>query len=247
VVHICNPSYVGEISRRLQVQGQPKQKSWDSFWKIAKAISAGGVAQVVEHLPNKCKTLNSNPSTNNMRYVENYLGKGIKCGHLCPMWMLTKGQLLQSATFPIQSSHGDRHGWLPLHWCLTFQEQRAVLSPQYSITFQRISQPPGSRLVTFHHGGRQWLLLFGIDTSNYALAFMARIRINQPHLYSWSTLFGWMTFHELLLLAMTLISQQKKHNSRLRPMKQGVRKPDRWEPWLGCWFKKKKSHPRLLM
>jgi hypothetical protein len=36
----------------------------DPIQEVTKAKRAGGMAQVVEQLPRKCKTLSSNPSTN---------------------------------------------------------------------------------------------------------------------------------------------------------------------------------------
>jgi hypothetical protein len=34
-------------------------ETWDPIWKIIKAKRAGGVVQVTEHLPRKCKALSS--------------------------------------------------------------------------------------------------------------------------------------------------------------------------------------------
>jgi hypothetical protein len=44
VLHGYNPSYTGVIGIG---PGQPRQKVWDSIWKITKAKRSGGMAQVV--------------------------------------------------------------------------------------------------------------------------------------------------------------------------------------------------------
>jgi hypothetical protein len=55
VIIIINPSYMRSVGRR------PAQaKSTRPYLKIATAKRAGVVAQVVEWLPRKCKTLSSN-------------------------------------------------------------------------------------------------------------------------------------------------------------------------------------------
>jgi hypothetical protein len=41
-------------------QHQPEQKMQDPFQETTKAKQGLGVAQVVEHLPSKCKALSSN-------------------------------------------------------------------------------------------------------------------------------------------------------------------------------------------
>jgi hypothetical protein len=48
-------------------------KKQDSISKITRAKSAGGMAEVVEHLSSKCKTLSSNSSTtkNKIKYNKN--------------------------------------------------------------------------------------------------------------------------------------------------------------------------------
>jgi hypothetical protein len=63
VVHACNSSYLGnrEIGR-IMVQTSLGKKR-DPISKITRAKRAGGVAQVVEPLPSKCKALSSNPKT----------------------------------------------------------------------------------------------------------------------------------------------------------------------------------------
>jgi hypothetical protein len=62
VVHFCNLNYVGSINRRTVLPGQSGQKV-RPYLKITKAKSAGGVAQVVDLPPSKCKAMSSNPST----------------------------------------------------------------------------------------------------------------------------------------------------------------------------------------
>jgi hypothetical protein len=44
-------------------------KKWDPFSKITRAKMAGGVAQVIEHLPSKCEVLSSNFSNANKKLV----------------------------------------------------------------------------------------------------------------------------------------------------------------------------------
>jgi hypothetical protein len=65
VAHTCNPSYSGG---RDQEDGSSKPSQANgSQDPILKKYStqkwAGGVVQIVEHLPNKCEALSSNPST----------------------------------------------------------------------------------------------------------------------------------------------------------------------------------------
>jgi hypothetical protein len=65
------PHYEAGIGR-IVVLGQPRSKTQDPIQKITKTKRAWGVAQVVEHLPSKCKALcsSSNPSTNNKKKVK---------------------------------------------------------------------------------------------------------------------------------------------------------------------------------
>jgi hypothetical protein len=53
VVHTYNPNYMGGIGRTISVQASPEKKH------EALAKRAGGVAQVVKHLPSKCKVLST--------------------------------------------------------------------------------------------------------------------------------------------------------------------------------------------
>jgi hypothetical protein len=53
VVHACNISYSGGRSRRIKVQGWPRQKSKPYLKNKLKAKMDWGVTQVVERLPNK--------------------------------------------------------------------------------------------------------------------------------------------------------------------------------------------------
>jgi hypothetical protein len=59
VILTCHPSYVGKQNK---VQASPGRKQ-DCIPKITNVKSSDGVAQMVEQLPSKCKTLSSNPST----------------------------------------------------------------------------------------------------------------------------------------------------------------------------------------
>jgi hypothetical protein len=50
--------------RKIAVQSQPRQIVHKTLpLKYTTRNRAGGVAEVVEHLPSKCEALNSNPST----------------------------------------------------------------------------------------------------------------------------------------------------------------------------------------
>jgi hypothetical protein len=51
---VCNPSYLAHRGQDVRPAQQKISKKW-----------AGGVAQAVAHLTNKCKALTSNPSTPN--------------------------------------------------------------------------------------------------------------------------------------------------------------------------------------
>jgi hypothetical protein len=53
---------VGSINRKMTIKVCLGIKR-DPLSKINKAKRAGGVAQVVEHLPHNCEALNSNPNT----------------------------------------------------------------------------------------------------------------------------------------------------------------------------------------
>jgi hypothetical protein len=56
VVHVCNPSYTGDTSRRIAVGGQPPGKNTRLNLKN-KRKRAGGMVKVVRCLPSKCKAL----------------------------------------------------------------------------------------------------------------------------------------------------------------------------------------------
>jgi hypothetical protein len=60
---IYNPSYAGDIGRRIMVPGQPRQKCKILLENNSEEKSAEGVAQVLECLPSKCKALSPNPSS----------------------------------------------------------------------------------------------------------------------------------------------------------------------------------------
>jgi hypothetical protein len=64
VVQVYNPSYVGGIGRRIAVQIWTQTKMPDPYPKNNnnnQSIKlARGVAQMVQHLPSKCRALSSN-------------------------------------------------------------------------------------------------------------------------------------------------------------------------------------------
>jgi hypothetical protein len=60
-VYCYNPSHPGGTGKRIEVQEQPGKNA--SPYLKNKAKTAGGMAQVVEYLPSKCKALNSTPKT----------------------------------------------------------------------------------------------------------------------------------------------------------------------------------------
>jgi hypothetical protein len=64
VVHNCNPNY-SRSSDQEDCGSKPAQANslQDPILKKKSQKRAGGVAQVVEHLPTKCEALNSNPIT----------------------------------------------------------------------------------------------------------------------------------------------------------------------------------------
>jgi hypothetical protein len=54
MAHACNPSYPGAEIRRITVQSQPQQMVHETLsQKYPSQKRAGGVTQVVEHLPSK--------------------------------------------------------------------------------------------------------------------------------------------------------------------------------------------------
>jgi hypothetical protein len=64
MVHTCNSSYGRGVGRRITGQGWPQAKNMRLYQKNNKSKkSAGAVAQMVQYLPNKHETLNSNPNT----------------------------------------------------------------------------------------------------------------------------------------------------------------------------------------
>jgi hypothetical protein len=56
---------MGDVSRRIVVQAS-SGKTVTPYPKVAKVKQGSDVAQVAEHLPGKCETLNPNPSTTNV-------------------------------------------------------------------------------------------------------------------------------------------------------------------------------------
>jgi hypothetical protein len=62
IVHACYPSYKGSLRKRITVQADLGINT-RPYLKNNKTKRAGGVTQVVEYLPSKCKVLSSNPST----------------------------------------------------------------------------------------------------------------------------------------------------------------------------------------
>jgi hypothetical protein len=57
VVHACNPSYSGGRGRRIMVQGWLRKKLKTLSEKQTKSKRTGGLAQVFEHMHNKCEAL----------------------------------------------------------------------------------------------------------------------------------------------------------------------------------------------
>jgi hypothetical protein len=57
------PRIQENMGRRIMFWGQPREKTWDTTWKIFKIKRDDGVAQVVEHLPTQCEALSSNART----------------------------------------------------------------------------------------------------------------------------------------------------------------------------------------
>jgi hypothetical protein len=60
VAPACNPSYKGNINRRIAVQASTGIKA-RPYLKITKAERAGSMTQGVEFLSSKCESLSSNP------------------------------------------------------------------------------------------------------------------------------------------------------------------------------------------
>jgi hypothetical protein len=56
------------------IKGQPKPKDL-RFYLKNKATRTGGMIQVIEHLPSKCRTLSSNPSTTKKKINQMETGK----------------------------------------------------------------------------------------------------------------------------------------------------------------------------
>jgi hypothetical protein len=69
IVHACYPSYKGSLRKRITVQADLGINT-RPYLKNNKTKRAGGVTQVVEYLPSKCKVLSSNPSTKKKRQSE---------------------------------------------------------------------------------------------------------------------------------------------------------------------------------
>jgi hypothetical protein len=69
VVSAYHPSYSGSINRRIEVQAGPSKKQ-NPVSEITKAKRAGSVAQVVEFLPSKLKSLSSNPELQKNKYIK---------------------------------------------------------------------------------------------------------------------------------------------------------------------------------
>jgi hypothetical protein len=62
VAHTCHPATVVKCKNSITVQARMSKKQ-DPISKITRAKRADGMTKVVEHLPSKCKALNSNSST----------------------------------------------------------------------------------------------------------------------------------------------------------------------------------------
>jgi hypothetical protein len=66
--HLSSQLWPEAYNRRIVVQAHLSKKQ-DLISKITRAKRSGGMAQVVEHLPSKCETLSSNPSTGKKKKV----------------------------------------------------------------------------------------------------------------------------------------------------------------------------------
>jgi hypothetical protein len=72
--------------KRITVQSQTWQIACESLsWKYPTQKRAGGVVQVVEHLPSKCEALSSNPITAKNKQIKSKL----LC-HCCLLWGIFK-------------------------------------------------------------------------------------------------------------------------------------------------------------
>jgi hypothetical protein len=84
--------------RNWGLWSRPSQakKMWDHTWKITKAKRDGGMTQVVEHLPSKCKALSSTPST-----AKNFLKRG------------------ENISIPVSVAEETHSGWMSMAFCPT--------------------------------------------------------------------------------------------------------------------------------
>jgi hypothetical protein len=74
VVCACHhPSYSGIINRRIRGPGQPRHKCEALILRTDTTRRAGAMVQVLEHLPDKHKALNSNPSTTHTHTKGNFV------------------------------------------------------------------------------------------------------------------------------------------------------------------------------
>jgi hypothetical protein len=67
VAHTCNPSYLGGIDQEDQSLRSARQGENTQHKKVIR------VAQVEEHLPSKCETPSSNPSTTKNTPNQNWI------------------------------------------------------------------------------------------------------------------------------------------------------------------------------
>jgi hypothetical protein len=76
VAHACNPSYSGGRDQEDRgLKPAEANSSWDSILKNLNQKRAGGVTQVLAHLPNECEALSSNSSdthTHTYVYIHTY-------------------------------------------------------------------------------------------------------------------------------------------------------------------------------
>jgi hypothetical protein len=64
VAHACYSSYIGSVNRRIMLQAGSGINARLYLKKLyLKAQRAGGMAQMLACLPDKCKVLSSNPGT----------------------------------------------------------------------------------------------------------------------------------------------------------------------------------------
>jgi hypothetical protein len=72
-------SYVSSVGRRTAIWGWLQAKIWDSIWKQLKHTKTVDVVEVIEHLPSKCESLSSNPSTTHTPWKDQTISNQLNC------------------------------------------------------------------------------------------------------------------------------------------------------------------------